>query len=44
MMRIKYMRDYYIEDADHLFYNPTWNNIKFKLQCMRFRLNKGSMF
>lgn len=44
MMRVKYMRDRYMEDADQLFYSSTGDRNRFKLQCMGFRLDKGSMF
>lgn len=42
-MRVKYMRDDYIEDADQLFCKPTGVRNRFKLQCMGFRLDKGSI-
>lgn len=44
MMRVKYMRDYFMEDADQLFCNPTGDRNRSKLQCMGFRLDKGSVF
>ena len=44
MMRVTYMRDYYMEDSDQLFCNPTGDRNRFKLQYMGFRLDNGSVF
>jgi hypothetical protein len=33
-----------MEDADQIFWNFTGDRSRFKLQCIRFRLDKRSMF